>query len=701
MKKLIVTLFVSLSSCICLYSQNDTPEFGKVTYYDFMRTYDLKDKNATACVVYESGRYSFATDIAHSSTKTVLGSTTGISKAPPAEQQSDPARASISSEGSGMSDNYYERFHRDVYVRIHILKQEGVEHATLEIPYYSSLDDVDVLTIEGYTYNPDDSYNIIQTPLDISAIIDEKVANNLYVKKITMPEAREGSIVELRYSQSSIYYDMPVWDFQKTIPVVYSELQYDESAFRRYAMILKGAPKFDVYKEEEKSINTSGAAYSSVQTLHSYTYGMRDLEAFEEVDFLRNPVDYRIAVHPRLSAVAGSGNRSVIEYLVSWPLLRKELLSNAGFGRYVKSSAKEAKKIIAGLDLQDHDDAGKIEAIVKYVKNNYIWDGDYGISASKKLSAFLMEKRGNTGNLNLFLAGMLQAAGIESYPVVVSTKPNGIINKAYPFEALFDFVVIQAVAGGNTYYLDAANTYAPFDMVSMDCIDTEGLVLKPKAEEWAMITNHYPSVSNAEMTLTINPESGIVSGDVVESYSGLDAVKYRQLYGGDQENLETIISKDLGNFTLAEASTENFGDTELPFLIKYSFESRQEDTEDPQDGQLSINPLEHLAPKDNIFTETRRQYPIDMVAKSSDSYIVSISIPEGYTVEYLPEPQRIDNREISMVYSAVQNGDTIIGTAQFAFKNAVYPGPDYNLLKKYYGDMITAFSRKIILKKEE
>jgi hypothetical protein len=85
------------------------------------------------------------------------------------------------------------------------------------------------------------------------------------------------------------------------------------------------------------------------------------------------------------------------------------------------------------------------------------------------------------------------------------------------------------------------------------------------------------------------------------------------------------------------------------------------------------------------------------VARSTDSYNVAITIPEGYAVEYLPKSKTVDNRETTMVYSAAVNGNTINVTAQFVFKNGEYPPSDYNLLKKYYGDMITMFSDNIIL----
>ncbi len=561
MKRLLITLLLSGLSHICLYSQHN-PEFGNVTYSDLTRTYNLKDKDASACVVHEYGRYSFSTE---------------------------------------EDGNYiYNRFFRDVYIRIHILKQAGIEYANFEIPYYSSSDDVDKFTIEGYTYNTGENDMVIRTALDPKAILDEKVSDNIYLKKIAMPDAREGSIIEFHYKQGSRYFYMPVWEFQKDIPVLYSELRYEESLNLRYVMIFKGTEKFDVYEENDDHTVT-GAAYASSQTLKKYKYGMRNLEAFEDVDFLRNAIDYRVAIYPQLAFARDMRTGNIIDFLSSWPKLRKDLLSNGNFGGYIKSSSKEAKKnIIAGLNLQGLDDAGKIEAIVRYVKNNYTWNRANGEYASKKLSEFLKEKTGNAGNMNLFLAGVLQAAEIESYPVILRLKSDGTVNRSYTFRDSFNFVVVMAKAGGKTYYLDATDTRTPFDMVSRDCINTEGFVVMPKSEEWVMITNPHSSLSFAAMTMSVDPGTGTVYGEVVKSYSGLNAVKYREMYGGDPERLEAMVKN--ADFILKEVSAEDYNRTDKPFKIKYTFETEQDE---PMTDKIFIEPLSHLAPHDNIFKETQ------------------------------------------------------------------------------------------------
>lgn len=656
-KKALFTLMVCCFFAVCLHAQESIAEFGKVSFLDLTHTYNLKDKDAPACVVHESGRYFFSVD----ETGTFIRN----------------------------------RFHREVYIRIHILKQAGIGYADLEIPYYSATYDVDDVKIEGFTYNLGDNDMVICTPLAPASILDEKVSDNIYRKKIAMPDVREGSIVELRYRQSTSYFYMPAWYFQKDIPVLYSELVYQESPNVRYAMISKGTDRFDIYEvEDEHSI--AGASFTSGQTLQRYRYVMRNMRAFDEdVDFLRNAVDYRVAIYPQLAYSRDMNSKTIREHISSWPIMRKDLLSHGDFGRYIRSVVKETKDIVEGPDFQGLDEAGKIEAIVRYVRNNYTWDGGSGKYASKKLSAFLKEKTGNAGNLNLFLAGMLQAAGIESYPVILRSVSDGTINKSYAFVNLFNFVVVQAVAGGKTYYLDATDTLCPFDMVSLDCINAEGLVLKPKTEEWAVITNPHPSVSFAALTLTIDPVSGSVSGDVARSYSGLDAVVRRGLYGDDPERLEAMFES--ADYLLGEVSAEDYSNINNPFKIKYGFEA---ELDEPDADKIFIDPMAHLAPRDNIFRETQRQYPVDFVARSTKSYSVSIAIPEGYTLEHLPASKNIDNREVSMIYSTNEHDGTITVNAQFTFKNAVYPASDYNMLKKYYADMITTFSENIILRKK-
>ncbi len=685
MRKITLTLIGLILSTLCIYSQ-EKPEFGKVKYYDLIRTYDKIDKDASACVVYEQGRYFF-----------------------------------LKEEDGNMVGN---RFYRDVYIRIHILDQAGIEYANMEIPYYSSSDDVDELTIEGYVYNKGENNTVIRTLLSDKNILTEKVSDKWYLKKIFMPDVREGSIIELHYKQGTYNYTMPVWNFQKPIPVLYSELRYEQSPYNRYAMIFKGADKYDTYYVDDEH-TTTGAGYKSAQTNYTYTFGMRNLSAFEEVDFLRNGIDYRVAIYPQLASFVSLTSGTATTLISSWPILRKDLMSDSDFGRYIRSSAKEARKILPDLNLQGSGDADKIEAIISYVKNSYTWNRVGGKYASKKLSSFLKEKTGNAGNLNLFLAGMLQAAGIEAYPVILSTKSNGTINKEYPFRDLFNFVVVQAKADGKTYFLDCTETYHPFDMVSLDCIGAEGLVLKPDSEEWVVITNPHPAVNFSTMSLAIDPREGVLSGEVTDSYSGLAAVSVRRRYGGDRVKLEDMYKSS--DRTLKDISAENYNDPSKPFLVKYGFEA---DLPGGMPDKILFSPLSFVAPSDNIFKETKpRRYPVDMVSKEMYGYSVTIAIPEGYEVEYLPEFINVNNNDVSMIYSAsvseeaseagTNEGDangketdngtgnetdngTITINAQFSFKSAQYPAASYARLRRYYGEMIAAFAENvIILKKKE
>ncbi len=670
MKKALLTLIICGFSATCLFPQQySTTNLGRITQSDFTVPEVLADMDVPAYVIFEEGTYYF---------------------------------------GEELDGLHFNKAH---YIKIHVVKQAGIEYAEFEIPYYSSSTALDKIDIEGYTYNLNSNNELVRTPLNKNSIFDEKSSDNIYVKKIAMPDVGEGSVIELYYSHNTRYFVMQPWYFQKAIPVLYSQLRYQETPSFKYDLILRGAEKYDIYNVNDQhsavgqssvpngAFKTDSFDFNSVaRQLNTYTYGMVNLRAFEEEDFVLNAIDYRVAVYPQLAAILNSnGSSEVRTYTTNWGSLRNDYLSDADFGKYINSSARRAKKILEDISLGTGD-TEKIEAIVRYVKNNYTWNGRNIELAEGSLSAFLRSKTGNAGNINLFLTGMLQAAGIESYPVILSKKSHGTINKEYPYRDLFNFVVVMAKADGKTYYLDATDTYTPFNMVSPNCINTEGFVIKPGAEEWVMITNPHPSVNFATVTLTIDPESGIISGDAVETSSGINGILRKKWYGGDQEKLEAMF-EDYENFTLKDASTENYNKTEQPFKIKYTFES---ELDEPMADKIFIEPMANIAPKDNIFKETEpRQYPIDMVSRSMDGYNISIPIPEGYTVEYLPEFTNVDSREISMIYAAGTDGDTININAQFTFKSAVYPAADYETLKKYYGDMIAKFSDNIVLKKTE
>ena len=76
-------------------------------------------------------------------------------------------------------------------------------------------------------------------------------------------------------------------------------------------------------------------------------------------------------------------------------------------------------------------------------------------------------------DINLGLVSALNLADIEAYPVIISTRSNGIPNIIHPVITDFNAVIVSAKIDGKDYLLDASDKNLPFDCYPSDRSMTE------------------------------------------------------------------------------------------------------------------------------------------------------------------------------------------------------------------------------------
>jgi Domain of Unknown Function with PDB structure (DUF3857) len=147
----------------------------------------------------------------------------------------------------------YER-HR----RIKILKKSGYDWATHAIVISNSKSSSAkeyVGEIKGATYNLVDG-KIVIDKLTKESIFEEKVSENRIQKKISLPNVKEGSIIEYSYSITSDFdHEIRAWEFQKSIPTMWSEYRVMIPDFYKFQIIGQGYEPFAVTETKEENIN--------------------------------------------------------------------------------------------------------------------------------------------------------------------------------------------------------------------------------------------------------------------------------------------------------------------------------------------------------------------------------------------------------------------------------------------------------------
>jgi transglutaminase-like putative cysteine protease len=650
MRSLLLSFLLVINANLLLRAQEFSREFGVVSTADAEMTSYAPDKSAEAVVLFDFGKSYFV-----------------------------------------RSDNGFDVIFERI-TRIKIFTDAGLKWAQVEIPFYQEGGIFEnVYEIEGYTYNYENG-GYDKSAFNVANCKDEIIDEFWKVKKFAMPDVKAGSIIEYRYKVSSQYlFNLRDWSFQREIPTIYSLYEVRMIPFYEYSWLLQGASKFDLQKSY---IDTSLPKQFGGSTFQDmiHQYAMKDVRAFKDEEFITSVNDYIIKIDFQLARV-NYPDGTTVDVLSTWPDLIKDLLNNDSFGKYEKKCEKLAPKLfntdsLALLPVRD-----RYEFVLNYVKANYNWNGFNGRYAAKTPADLVKDKVGNCADINLFVVGLLNAAGVESYPVLLSTRDNGRIKYDYPYTHFFNYVLVMADIDETTLLADATEIFTPNDMIPMRCINDKGLLIKKDEAAWVSLECDTPS--ELQTTISISDVGPETAAEITIKAKEYDALYYRKDYGEDKKKiLEIINSRDV-EADESSVSVQNQLKKNEPYILKYSAVYKPEIVNE----KIYIQPFLHEAPSDNPLNQTSRTFPLDMVYPVLKSYYSNIKIPEGYKVDFMPEGASVMNASFEMNYSVMVDGDLIKISFGYFFKNSVYPASDYLKLKSCFNQIIKKGGEKIVLTK--
>ncbi|MCS3126241.1 DUF3857 domain-containing protein [Bacteroides faecis] len=113
------------------------------------------------------------------------------------------------------------------WVRIKVLKPQGVSYADVTIPYYSPSDkdrgQERASEINGCSYHLENG-QCIETPLKRDHISDERVNQHIRLLKFSIPSVKVGSVIEYHYKLYSDYFaHIDNWMMQDELPMIYNQ----------------------------------------------------------------------------------------------------------------------------------------------------------------------------------------------------------------------------------------------------------------------------------------------------------------------------------------------------------------------------------------------------------------------------------------------------------------------------------------------
>ncbi|MFP5081438.1 DUF3857 domain-containing protein [Pedobacter sp. JCM 36344] len=585
------------------------------------------------------------------------------------------------------------------HVRIKIFNKNGFENGNVVIPlrtYTENEDSIDEL--KATTFNFVDG-KLLRYELDQKKIFNEKRNKYVSLKKFTMPNLVEGSVIEYSYlMRIPTIFNFKSWEFQSSIPKLRSEFVSTIPAIYNYNVSLRGAKKLTSTKAElqKECLVISGMKADCSKM----TYIMTDVPAFIQEDYMTAPDNFKSAIYYELSDyTTASGSKTNITK--TWRDVDNELLDDKSFGAQLKRKDLFIP-LLPAITREATDHLSKAKAIYTYIGRSIKSNHFIGIRTENGIKKALETRSGNVGDINLALVTALNAAGMDAEALILSTRQNGLVNSLYPVISEFNYVIAKLNLGDQTYLLDASEPQLPFGLIPLNCVNGNGRAIgfKKKASYWYEIRAPQKETTKYILEAALDL-SGNLKGLLTTYSMGYAALNKRAQIGaaGSVDEYVEKLDEQMPNIKILNHVIENLDTLENALVEKYEIEMKV--FENMNFAQLYFNPFFINRTSKNPFNLNERTYPVDMGAAREERVTMMIKLPENLYLAEQPKnvSMALPENGGKFMSNTTLMGNTLTFTQVFQLNKPIYSPEEYLALKEFYSRMIQLQKTDIILKK--
>ncbi len=567
--------------------------------------------------------------------------------------------------------------------RIKILTEAGKEYANIEI-YCGDEDkiyrlDAVCYTTDGKKHELDDDY------------VFKEETENWKRKKFSIPGVEIGSIIEYRYQTWSKYIGrLEPWAFQEQDYTKYSEIM----VYLPYGFTYTVLPFNVGVNQLERKDEILRDPYEYHKKCPTYKWIARNLPGIKKEPYMKAFDDYIAKILFQLVSYKNV-NRN-ITFAETWDDVAKRLWDSYK-GKIGQDGGIEdfTKEFVRGID----DPVSKIEKIYDYVRweirtigTNYLY-GDY----IKNPKEVFKTKEGSVNDKNILLINMLNHAGIEAQPLLISTRNNGAINTGWVTAQQFNRIIAHIKLQEKALYLNCGEKYCPMGYLTPEYnMEIGFLIDKDKGK----IIRLNPKSS--ENRLNINTVADLVENGQITLYSqiefqGMNGIMERDRIDG--KDLDEFLSGKIEKIN-SEAVLDSFSYSDVDSLKKplvldlyYHIPEFLEEMD-----SLSFFTLPLLTGKsENIFVRNKRYFPVDFDFETTFSEKVEISMADCYQLNELPERSntKMSSLFFSKIYFKLEN--TIECNRSFKLRRTRFPVIEYTKLRQIYDIMVNSDQDQIVV----
>ncbi len=644
MKKLTLITLVVLFS-FQMAAQNKNAKFGKVTEEEVsMNTYE-KDPQAEALYLYD--------------------------------------RKELSYLNTFMYDY-------NVYVRVKIFSKNAFDLADVKIPFYSGRAEESVSGVAANTYNMVDG-KMVKTPMPKKNIFKEKLSENVSLIKFSLPEVREGSVIEYKYTlKTPSIAGISEFNIQHRDPVLHSMMDIKLPEFIGYSLNSRGIYHIDLNQTTDDSAFSLGSLSYKVNRISSHN---DDVPSLREEPMLWCLKDFMAGFDIEITSLVIPEANIYEHFASNWESIN-ETLNKSDLGSYQRSRNPFANEVKA-IRAKNSTEEDKMREILKLVNGRIKYNGsrvlipDSPGSVAKKGS-------GSMADINNILSLALRDCGFKSELIMLKPRSEGRLPFFPSLQEIGSFIVRATSSEGKSYYMDASDKFSDLNVLSPELLVDKARVFNANGTEgWVNLS---ALVKNSDQTMVYASfdSDGDIEGKLNRVMTNQKAYSFNERHekAKDEEEFTESVVND------AEASIDSCslsGLGSMRVIETIYFKKVPEKAGD----YIYLNPT--LAPfmTKNPFSDQIRKLPVEFSTIENTSVQLILAIPEGYTVEEIPAPCNYTGcgGDVQFTFFHKKTLNSLMTRLTLAVNRVIFSAEEYADLNQLFGKIAELSNSRIVLKK--
>ncbi len=558
-------------------------------------------------------------------------------------------------------------------VRVKVFDASVPQVSIVGIPYYYEDDIEEITNIRGVTYqSPTESVKL--DPENIRTI---NLNSRYNLKEFIMPAVEDGSVIEYSYQIRRRYIEeLPAFYLANQVPTKLAKITITYPKYLRYNAVIEGFKH--TLQHNLVKIKTGDApkifTYPQPEPIIKETWTSRNIPAVQQEKFISSLDDYRGKIKFQLSEFGLP--RQPLEN--SWAFVVEEIRHTQKVWEKIRNNEKAWQR---GESIREAVATKKAaqDSIFKYLINHATFNGNRVPFSSVSGVTVLSGEASSQAAINQTLTAMLRGAGIEAWPVLISTRKAGQINIDFPSFFQFNGQLTYSKIDGQPYFMDASFAHSQPNLIPVETYNQTGLLLKQDSYRWVDVE---PEKSVFAIQINIEAQlqrDGTLTGSIQSAQTGYPVQQIRQKISNGMSTAEIVKNSIFSGYSdvqLSNVSLSHLADYENAMQLSSLFAIPGYAVS--YMSGLQFRPMAVGYLMSNPLSQTQRELPITLDAPEKLDLVYTIELPEGFTLEQQPQNQTVRLpgavfRELYDVDSQTLHYEFHINISQKEFSPDLYP----------------------------